>query len=518
MAARQRLRAVFDARRASHRCWCCALDLPRYNSTGSVGALKSSWSTDTVPYSRVLEQGTDDVFKASDGFHLPRPDDADPAARSSDGAVDGSSEFRKVIQKPRIRITLDGQPVALEKPRIRMIPEDQSVALGSPLQSSSGEAIRKPRIRIELNGRPVAMGKPRIRRIPVDQYDKDSKTMGRPNDIDRNTTTYQVIPPAVRRVTQHKISSISRFCDKLTKNPLFRTHFANKDALKVRYNSYHSFNNGSLPSQSSIPKATSSAANQTYEKDGETMGRSTKLIKNPLDSTHFSHLEVPFISKYTVNVTSIQKVDKTFPMTGEGVPPTADYFNVVIQRRKDTMSRKLAARDYMNKDPLFSIRLNENGVLTSRYLTNDVKVTQRIRSTFPMTEGDSVTRLIRKSGPILDEPSTDATEVTSKIQHKAETSLDALTSLLDIFRDFHSSTLPNPTRETSEMVPSTLVSAQDRFTRGLAQSGSRASNGQILNSQKRLKSLKYIKMNRVPNRRYATATVSEGRIPLVFTY
>lgn len=138
MAARQRLRAVLDARRASQPCWRCALNLPRYNSTSTAGILDSSKSTDGVPYGQILQQGSEDTFK-SDVSHI-RLIDADPVPRITDGSEIASTE---TPHKPRIRVQIsEGQPVALGTQNLLCIRKHKAV---DPIPLRKYELLSKPK-------------------------------------------------------------------------------------------------------------------------------------------------------------------------------------------------------------------------------------------------------------------------------------------------------------------------------------------------------------------------------------
>ena len=133
MAARQRLKVVLEARRASQRCWRCTLDLPRYHSTRS--AIRQDWSrsTDTVAYDQVLQQEIEKTLKAFFGNTLeaaPRTSHESQSGmtytteepfkgRVEDGGhvsvISGSeSQPTEISQQSRQQIILSDQPVTQE--------------------------------------------------------------------------------------------------------------------------------------------------------------------------------------------------------------------------------------------------------------------------------------------------------------------------------------------------------------------------------------------------------------------
>lgn len=217
MAARQRLRMVLEARRASRPCWRCALNLPRHISSSLAGNPGSSNRTDEAPYSRILQQGFEEAMKS----HFPDlpPHGVKPALRVS--GMDKRGSIRRVrrprvrrikvkiddqqmasameppiatTQRPRItQVMSEGRPVPLrvrlkffasapQEPRIRRMSvkiRGQKVASGTEPQSNSMATLQRPRIaRIISEVRPVPFRirsvfiasvsqEPRIRRINV---------------------------------------------------------------------------------------------------------------------------------------------------------------------------------------------------------------------------------------------------------------------------------------------------------------------------------------------------------------
>ena len=148
MAARQRLRAILDTRRASQPCWRCALDFARYSSTGiqesSIGKSRDS-------YEHLPQQKFDDGFTtASPDIHLIKASFyAQSATRSSD---ESEGSVSQAVYEPPIR------PI---------VPEGQTVVLGIGSQSQLAGVDGKPLVRrirflkppilIALEGRPVAL-------------------------------------------------------------------------------------------------------------------------------------------------------------------------------------------------------------------------------------------------------------------------------------------------------------------------------------------------------------------------
>ena len=151
MAARQRLRAVLDARRASQLCWRCALDLPRYSSTGPTGIQESSMGKNRIFHYHIPQHKLGDRLKTAPAntHSINPPFYAQSAMRSLD---EPEGSFSQTIHEPPIRrIVTEGQTVTLETGA-----QSQLAGVdGKPLV----RRIRflKPHVLTASEGRPVAM-------------------------------------------------------------------------------------------------------------------------------------------------------------------------------------------------------------------------------------------------------------------------------------------------------------------------------------------------------------------------
>ena len=160
MAARQRLKVILEARRASQRCWRCTLDLPRCHSTSSAIRLDSSKSTDTVSYDQVLQQ---EIEKTLEAFFANRLEAAPRTLHKTEsGTTYAEKPFRgrvedggqmAVVSRSKSQSTAIAQQL-----RQQNTPSDQPVTQGSSLQtpSSLGEADQKLIIRKWAIDRPAS--------------------------------------------------------------------------------------------------------------------------------------------------------------------------------------------------------------------------------------------------------------------------------------------------------------------------------------------------------------------------
>ena len=168
MAARQRLRAVLDARRSSQPYCRCALDLPRYNSTSTTGILDDSKSSYGFPYGQILQQGPEATVNPNAiRFHISGAPD-EPLVRKHVShrpmALPSQSEKEstQVDHKPRIRVMVDGESVTLpsrsEEPRVRKhVSDPRPMALPSRSEEESTQVGHKPRIRVMVDGESVTL-------------------------------------------------------------------------------------------------------------------------------------------------------------------------------------------------------------------------------------------------------------------------------------------------------------------------------------------------------------------------
>ena len=206
MAARQRLKVILEARRASQRCSRCTLDLPRYHSTNYAGRQDSSRSTDTVSYGQILQQEIEKTLEAIFANTL------EAAPRTLHKTESGMSQTEKKPFRGRV---LGGGQMALtsgsesrstevaQQSRRHVIPSDQPATLGTSLQTPFplGEAGQKPFIRNFHIDRPAFYSRifvkdnqghgvdagtisPAIRKT----YGKKGGFMLVPPDIDGNST------------------------------------------------------------------------------------------------------------------------------------------------------------------------------------------------------------------------------------------------------------------------------------------------------------------------------------------
>ena len=174
MAARQRLRATLDARRASQPCWRCALDFARCSSTGPTGIQQSSIGKNRVSYGHLPQQKIDDgLTTAFPDIHLNNASVcAQSAARSSD-EPDGS--VSQTVHEPPIRRmwtdqTVDSRIAQLEaklafaKQQVAKFKREKDLAASqSQLAGVDGKPLvrrirfLKPHILIASEGRPAAL-------------------------------------------------------------------------------------------------------------------------------------------------------------------------------------------------------------------------------------------------------------------------------------------------------------------------------------------------------------------------
>ena len=175
MAARQRLRAILDARRASQPCWRCALDFARCSSTGPTGIQESSIGKNRVSYEHLPQQKIDDgLTTAFPDIHLINASVyAQSATRSSD-EPDGSVSqtvheppIRRIVGKRQtvgLRIAsqsqlagVDGKPLVRRirflKPHILIASEGRPVALAPQSQSNTSRASHKSGTRRAIKSR-----------------------------------------------------------------------------------------------------------------------------------------------------------------------------------------------------------------------------------------------------------------------------------------------------------------------------------------------------------------------------
>ena len=174
MAARQRLQAILDARRASQPCWRCALDFARCSSTSPTGIQESSTGKNRVSYEHLPQQKIDDgLTTASPDIHsINASVYAQSATRSSD-EPDGS--VSQTAHEPPIRrmwkhqtvgsriasqlqvAGVDGKPLVRRirflHPHILIASEGRPVALAPQSQSNTSRASHKSGTRRAIKSR-----------------------------------------------------------------------------------------------------------------------------------------------------------------------------------------------------------------------------------------------------------------------------------------------------------------------------------------------------------------------------
>ena len=194
MAARQRLKAVLEARRASQRCWRCTLDVPRYHSTSWATRQDSLRSTDTVSYSQVLQQ---EIEKTLEAFFANTLETAPRTLHKTQSGMTYTTEkpFQgRVEDGGEMAVTSGSESQSTEvaqQSRQQIIPSDQPVTHGTSLQTpfSLGEADQKLRIR--------KLYRLIIRRLEVDGPESSSRLLVKDDQghgVDAGT-----ISPAIRK-------------------------------------------------------------------------------------------------------------------------------------------------------------------------------------------------------------------------------------------------------------------------------------------------------------------------------
>lgn len=131
MAARQRLRAVLEVRRASQPCWRCALVQPRYNSSFRAGIRHTSKSPDAVPFQQILSREVEHALRSFFSPESLAEMEPTPARRSNGSQNRSGNRSSRTVHEPRTRGMSDGRPGTL----------------GIQPQSPLTQAARKPRIR-----------------------------------------------------------------------------------------------------------------------------------------------------------------------------------------------------------------------------------------------------------------------------------------------------------------------------------------------------------------------------------
>lgn len=484
MAARQRLRTVLDARRASRPCWRCALNLSRYNYTSPAGIQESSNRMDEVPYSQILQLGLEDTLK----FHFPdlRPRGVEPAPRTSHQSERGSSQ---TMSKPRIRIESDGQPVvmrtqseimflATQKPRIRRVrimSDDQQVVTGTEPPSKSVEATQKPRIwRIQVMpaGQQVtARTEPQSNSMEATQKPR-IRMMHDSRPVDLRTRSESIFLPTQKpRIQRIQVMSDRQQVATVTE-PQSKSMEATQ---KPRMRRIQDKSKNQLATLSTRSRSRSKGAVQKprirrirLKSDGQPValiqlmpdGRPVALgTRDRLRSKKSVQL---FIRKYSIS--HFSKPRKVVPK------------RVLLRskRKVELVSRKYSTSPF-----------------TKRVLSKSKRKLKKVSSV-------SIRKYIGKGRLLLRED---------------EALHDELTSLLDGCRVLHTSAVPNPNRETGRSISSKRFPPQGSVIRRVLLSETRTLYRPTLGLANRSFSTR---TPRFPNRRYATAVVSKGRLLLIF--
>ena len=493
MAARQRLRVAFDARRASQPCWRCALHLPRYSSTSPAGIPNSLQNTEGIPsYSQVLQWDVENRSR-SQSSNIP-PVDMEPVSRSSRESDPGSSQ---TVHRFRIRGTNRSRPMFLgtrsqsqsRQPIRRVMIEGRPVSLDAQSQSSSAQAVRKPRIRrikfqrfrerVVGNTRLISLGirsqsqavrKPRIRGI-LD---------GRPVSLDAQSQSSDTRSPsqsmsAVQQ-TPTRESSEGGSVPLGTREVLcFR---------KVVPESKHELD-PVMALDTRSPSQPMSAVQQSPTQESSEGG-----------SLHAVGAEATSPAKRKTKIVDIK---------GLKYGARRLVTNSIIKKHIVSANRPGAKIRGTNVHYVMSY-LNRGRII--RRVLRDPHHTKTPRILY-LAGRDDATRLVRKAGPPLRERPTDAGQVPSKDQQKDEAYHKALTLLLDSSRNLHTSEPPNPTREIKKR---RHFSSQHWTLRRVVSSESRTSNRQSLVSKRSFST----RTPRNPKRHHATATVSNREAALGF--
>ena len=467
MAARQRLRTVLDARRASRPCWRCALNLSRYNYTSPAGIPESSNRMDEVPYSQILQLGLEDTLK----FHFPdlRPRGVEPAPRTSHQSERGSSQTMSKPRIPRIRIESDGQPVALgtqseimflatQKPRIRRVrimSDDQQVVTGTEPPSKSVEATQKPRIwRIQVMpaGQQVtARTEPQSNSMEATQKPR-IRMMHDSRPVDLRTRSESIFLPTQKpRIQRIQDKSENQLATLST-----RSRSRSKGAVqKPRIRRIR------------LKSDIQPVALIQLMPDGRPVALGTRDRLRSKKSVQL------FIRKYSMSPFSKPRkvVPKRVLLRSKRKWKTVSY---VSKRKVELVSRKYSTSPF-----------------TKRALSKSKRKWKKVSFV-------SIRKYIGKGRLLLRED---------------EALHDELTSLLDGCRVLHTSALPNPNRETGRSISSKRFPPQGSVIRRVVWSETRTLNRPTLGLAKRSFSTR---TPRFSNRRYATAVVSKGRLLLIF--
>ncbi len=387
--------------------------------------------------------------------------DVKPApARRSEGS---KSRSTKSVRKPRIRLTWDGHPVALD----------------TELQDQLMQAVQKSRRRVMSEAQPVALAPrkvlstPGLDLNPLVRIHKGRSSYRKTSTREPlETEVGEKLPPETHQISVRKLDPLIRTCVGRPSPENTSTH-------------------GPLERQV-----------------GEKL-----LPENDRGDSVDTVTKLPQIRKMvTYDRTRRPSVVHGNSTTDEDTwnSQKRKYFKVHIKRLKDFMARKVGANVRKVKNPLIKKHLMGNGAFRISYWSNyvnDHRIIHQVHQDFPQTkelgiryvaERDDATNLVHKAGPPL--PS-----VPSKSQHQDEDIHDALASLLDEFKDLDAPKYSDPSRESVESVSSTRSFPEDGVIRPATVDESRTSYSEPLKSMIRF----YPSGTPGPLRRhYSTATVS----------
>ena len=491
MAARQRLRTVLDARRASQPCWRCALDLPRYSSTSPAGIPDIPEKTYLAPYSHILQHMIRDTLES----HFPpiRPVHKKSPPRS---LIKMKPATMQGARKARIRVMNGGRPVAVNT-------ESQS-------QSQSRRSDHTPRVRM-------------VPHLVLTKYSKESRFN---LDLDAKEVLSEAgheTGTVLRKVLSEDTYRMDQVARKASSESRREPDLARRKHLSM------STHEQDLVSEQVLSQEPDLVLKKISSEDNYKLDRvRRKALSESKRERKLVRRKALSMSTHEQDLVSEQVLSQEPDLVLKKIS-SEDNYKLDRVRRKKALFESKRERKLVRKKALSESRRkrnlarwkhssktthrpdrvprrvlsNESDLVSRRVLSNRPDSVPRIYLSEPkasaidyVAKGNKKTRLIRKAGPPLGKGST----------NKDEVFLEALTPLLDESRDLPTSKLPNPTREIGASTSSTLLSPQDRLIRQFALGGSQMSNRQSMKSSKTPFSTRTPK---APNRHYGTATVSE---------
>ena len=582
MAARQRLRTILDARRASRPCWRCALNLPRHNSTSPAGIPGSSNRSDEVPYSQILQQGLEETLKS----HFPNPP-VKPAAKILD---ESESESSQRVQEPRVRLMSDGQRVPLRtrsdsissaprEPRIRRIKiqiHDQQVPSGTEPQSKSTETTQRPRIiRIPSEGQSVplrtwsefissAPREPRIRRIKLPIHDQQVASGMEPRSKSMATTQ----KPRIRVMQDGQtitLRSLPEFMFLAT--PIRRIGVDRQQEASGTEPQSKSTENIQKPRIRSIQEKSN---NQPVTLSTRSRSRRKKAAKKPRIRVMQNGQTIPLrslpefmslahrarIRRIGVMTDRQQEASGTEPQSKpteniqkpriQSIQVKSDNLPVTSSTRSESRRKRAAKKPRIQRSDSQPLALGTQDILHSQKNEQSLQpnepqapriIPKRVLSkskrelepfirpistmTPPGSEApdallEKLSKTELRKWKIVSKRGLDPvirTKHTASVEHEDEACYEELRSALDVYMDLHTSNLSNSIGGTRHLFSSTRFSPQNSVNRRIALSENSTLNRPSLAVPNRPFSSR---TRRAPDRRFATATVSKGRLPLIF--